>query len=621
MWTRLCASSNSRRSSGLVVLLALACLDIAAVASASTLAKQVLILYETARTAQIVVVSDREIPRILGSGSTEGVDYYAEFVDQTRFGHPDYHAAFKDFLLSKYQGKQFDLIIAMGDNALAFINGTRSELYPATPVVFFASGRSPRRPANSTGVVSRLNLVGSVNLALVLQPTLRNVFVVNAADDWNRGYDAEARAQFQPFANRLAFTYLRDLNRTTLEAKLAQLPPHSAVYFLAYNRQGSAERLRSIDYLERIAAIANAPTYSWVDSAMDRGIVGGSLKSQRAEALAVARLGLRVLRGERADGIPIAAIDLNVAQVDWRQLRRWGIGEARVPAGTMILFREPTFWDRYSTSVVAALALLVTQSALIAGLLVHRRRRRRAEGQARESAAKLRASYERIRDLGGRLLEAQEAERARIARELHDDVSQQLALLAFDLELLRGENPFDGQQSDRLVQTACDRAKDVARSVHALSHRLHPVRLQMLGLVASLRGLTQELSTPDLPIAFLHKDVPAEVPQEITLCLFRVVQEALHNAAKHSAGSHVVVHLSGTAQSGLVLTIVDDGTGFDVDNAWACGLGLVSITERVESVNGRIGIRSTPGFGTRLEVAVPTPPALATHAAAIVRFH
>jgi signal transduction histidine kinase len=566
--------------------------------------KQVLALYETGRTSQMVIVSDREIPTVLGSLSTDGIDYYAEFVDQTRFHQRDYQLVFRDFLLSKYKDKTFDLIIAMGDNALEFVNATRTDLYPAIPIVFFSTAAAPSRPANSTGVIGNMNFAGSIALALALQPDLRNVFVIDATDS-GRGYDLKLRTQLRPFENRLAFTYWTDLNPAVLEARLALLPSRSAIYFYVYSRQGIVERAHPLDYLDRITAIATAPVYSWVDSTMDHGIVGGSLKSQTAQARAVGELGLRVLRGERADAIPIASLDLNANQVDWRQLRRWDISESRVPAGTQILFREPRLWDRYRAYVVAALASFGIQSALIAGLLVQKRRRRRAEHLARHSAAKLRSSYDRIRDLGGRLLVAQEAERARVARELHDDVSQQLALLAFDLDVLRGESPMHRRQADRLVQGACDRAQGLARSVHALSHRLHPVRLQMLGLVASIDGLAHELSTADLPIMFSYDEIPSGVPEDVTVCLFRVVQEALHNALKHSGASHVSVHLASSAHRGLVLTVADNGVGFEVDDAWTSGLGLVSMRERVESVDGRLQVFSKRRAGTHLEIVVP----------------
>jgi signal transduction histidine kinase len=582
--------------------------------------KQVLVLHSTRRTSQMVVVSDREIPAILESAFPTGVDYYTEFVDEARAQSHHYHEAFEHFLRSKYTGRRFDLIIAVGDNALQFVSDTRRDLFPQTPVVFFST-RPHRRPSNSTGVIAELNLSGSLALALALQPDLRHVFVVSATDDSNRGYETEARAQFRPFANRLDVIYLSDLSKKDLEARLATMPARSMVYFLTFNRHGSDESFKPIEYLGRIAAVANGPTYSWVDSAVDRGIVGGSLKSQTAQAQALARIGLRVLRGEQADAIPVASVDLNVNQVDWRQLQRWGIDEGRVPAGTLIRFREPSLWNRFRKYMIGAAAVLLAQFTLIVGLLLQKRRRLFAERQARDSAAKLRSSYERIRDLGGRLLGAQEAERARIARELHDDVSQQLALLAFDLDLMRAENqPQHRRRVDRLVQDAFARAQDVAKSVHDLSHRLHPGRLQ-IGLVAALSGLEREFTTPDLRVTFSHEDVPLRLHAEITLCLFRVVQEALHNAHKHSAAEHVFVRLRGDDPRELVLTVTDDGVGFDVDQAWTNGLGLVSMAERVESVGGRLKIRSEVGAGTHLEVSVPLPVARLVEQAVAVQLH
>ena len=116
---------------------------------------------------------------------------------------------------------------------------------------------------------------------------------------------------------------------------------------------------------------------------MGRGIVGGSLKDQTEQLDALGRLALRVLSGESAEGIPVSSPNLNVRQVDWRQLRRWGISESRVPQGTRVLFKEPSVWDRYKVYILAAAAVLVAQSLLIAGLLLQRRMRRQAEDQVR----------------------------------------------------------------------------------------------------------------------------------------------------------------------------------------------------------------------------------------------
>ena len=126
----------------------------------------------------------------------------------------------------------------------------------------------------------------------------------------------------------------------------------------------------------------------------------------------------------------------------------------------------------------------------------------------------------------------------------------------------------------------------------------------MIGLVAALQGLRRELSHQSIDITFNHKDVPANIPEELALCIFRIVQEALHNAVKYSQGRHVIVDLRGGA-SGLALTVTDDGVGFDVNTNWRKGLGLISMQERLEAVGGSFEVFSTPGAGTRLEVVVP----------------
>ena len=300
---------------------------------------------------------------------------------------------------------------------------------------------------------------------------------------------------------------------------------------------------------------------------MGRGIVGGSLKDQTVQLDALGRLALRVLSGESADGIPVSSPNLNVRQVDWRQLRRWGISESRVPQGTRVLFKEPSVWDRYSSTSSALRRVLLAQTLLIAGLLVQRRMRRQAEEQVRGSEEALRSSYERIRDLGSRLLQAQDTERSRIARELHDDISQQVALLSIDLELLLGAVPPD---TESLAGDALNRAQDIARSVHDLSHRLHPTKLRLIGLVAALQALQRELSRSDTDDHVHPRTCPGESASDLTLSLFRVVQEALQNALKYSRARTVTVDLRGESDV-LALTVSDDGVGFDVDAAWGKG--------------------------------------------------
>jgi len=584
------------------ILLLVAMLELAAPQLwAQPTQKQVLVLYATRRDAQIALIGDREIPRILDTALEGGVDYHSEYIDRARFGVSDYRKAFASFLRSKYNGQHFDVVIAMQDVALDLVVDNRDTLFAATPVVFVSTvADSPRIP-NSTGIVAPLNLRSTLTLALLLQPDIRNVFVVSGADAGAKVYAKEAREQLRMFQSRVSINHLEGLPTKDLDATLSSLPDHSIVYYLVANRDGAGQVVEPLEYLDHLTSVANAPTYSWVDSTMDHGVVGGSLKSLTLQTTSAARVALRVLKGESADSIPVATNDFNVSQLDWRQLRDWGISESRVPQGTQVLFREPSAWGRYKYYIVGAAAIVTAETLLILLLLVEGSRRRLAEERARGSEAALRSSHDRIRDLGSRLLGAQETERARIARELHDDVSQQLALLSIDLELL-GDHV--GPQSMELSEAAMNRAQEIARSVHDLSHRLHPAKLRLIGLIAGIQGLKNEMSSGGLAISFNHNHVPPTFPADLTLCLFRVVQEALQNAVKYSNATKVTIDLNCEADR-LGLKIADNGVGFDVQAAWGAGLGLISMSERLEAFGGAIDIQSTRGAGTQLAIDVP----------------
>jgi signal transduction histidine kinase len=559
--------------------------------------KHVLVLYATRRDAQIVVVGDRVLEPLLGKGLPAGVDYYSEGLDQARFANADYQTAFRNSLRLKYDQHRFDLVVPVGDIPVDFVEKNRDDLFPDAAVVFFANRPPGRRLSNSTGLVVPLNLASTVDLAASLHQNLQHIFVITGPGTWN---EQEARAQFRSFESRFAITFLSGLPTKALEARLASLPENSIVYYLSVDRDGADQAFRPLDYLDRIAAVSNAPVYSWVDSTLGHGVVGGSLKVQEVQMKTLGAIALRVLRGEPADSIPVSSPDLNVNQVDWRELRRWRISEALLPSGTIVRFRELSVWDRYKIYILVAGAAFVAQTILIAALLAQRAGRRQAEDEARRSQAALRRSYDRLRDLGARLLRAQETERSRIARELHDDISQQVALLELDLELLA--EAVDGRALD-LAGEVLHRANGIAKSVHDLSHRLHPEKLRLIGLPAALDGLQRELSLPGVVISVAYDDVPA-LPPDLTLCLFRVAQEALQNALKYSHAGHVSVSLTGVGEE-LALTVVDDGAGFDVDVEWGKGLGLISMAERVEAVGGTFRLQSSPGAGTRLEISVP----------------
>jgi PAS domain S-box-containing protein len=200
-----------------------------------------------------------------------------------------------------------------------------------------------------------------------------------------------------------------------------------------------------------------------------------------------------------------------------------------------------------------------------------------------------------------KLIEAQEKERARIARELHDDINQRLAMLAVELEQLK-EHPSEVESRVPELQKSM---AELSNDVQAMSHDLHSSKLEYLGVVAGMKSWCKEFGERQkMQIDFSH-DVRSTLSAELGLCLFRVLQEALHNATKHSGVKRVEVQLH--EESGEIhLIIRDSGTGFDVDAAvQGKGLGFTSMRERVRLVNGTIAIDSKPMGGTTIHVRVP----------------
>ena len=228
-------------------------------------------------------------------------------------------------------------------------------------------------------------------------------------------------------------------------------------------------------------------------------------------------------------------------------------------------------------------------------------------GTAQETTAAREADV-RLRDLGARLVTAQEVERARIARELHDDLAQRVALLAAKLGLAGDRRPFTAKHVREDLAAARRMLRELSVSIHTLSHELHPSKLRLLGLSPTLRSLCEEVSGGcGTPIHFTADDDSIDVADATALCVYRVTQEALQNAVKHSGAGRVEVALSITP-SQITLRIADNGCGFDPAACGDAGIGLLTMRERVELVRGWLQIVSERGSGTLVEAVLPFAP-------------
>lgn len=232
--------------------------------------------------------------------------------------------------------------------------------------------------------------------------------------------------------------------------------------------------------------------------------------------------------------------------------------------------------------------------------------RRRYEEDLRRSEAEARASQQQLRLLTARLLEAQEEERRRISRELHDDLNQRLAMLAIEVGSIEAKIPQSDHTTHGRLQSMEKSLKDLSNNVRRTAYQLHPSVLEHLGLVDALETYCGDFSAQEgINVDFRTRKVPAPIPKELALCLYRVAQEALRNIARHSGAARASVTVAGMSGA-ITLSVKDQGRGFDPSVIGGKrGLGLTSMKERVTAAGGFLTIDSRPDAGTRVQVQIP----------------
>lgn len=289
--------------------------------------------------------------------------------------------------------------------------------------------------------------------------------------------------------------------------------------------------------------------------------------------------------------------------------------------------REPNVVLQRRGYVLGAVGLLLLQTGLIAGLWIHRRHRLAAERALRESEersrviaesapdaeeslpaneAALRQRHAEIEDLPGRLIAAQEAERARMARKLHDDISQRLAVISIGISECQQSERRAGSELLEALSAVQQQTIALAEDVRLLSHDLYPGALDHADLADALRTHCREFAQEHSLNAVVDADEDLVIPDvTISLSLYRVVQEALRNIAKHAHARQVQVTLR-RVEEGVQLVVADDGKGFILAKARPAGggLGLRTIEERIRFVGGRLSIETAPDMGTTIRVWV-----------------
>jgi signal transduction histidine kinase len=531
----------------------------------------------------------------LAKGSSEPIAVYDASLDAGQTSGPEDAQAFLDLLRRRFAGSPPDVVITIGPPAASVYPLNRDNVFPGTPLVLAGLDarfipRSALRDGDAA-VANHQNVPGLVGNILRVLPDTQTIEVVLGDTPLERYWVEDSRREFAQFASRVKLEWLNDLSLDQMRARVAALPPHSAVLYAFVMIDAAGVPYERGVALQRLLEVSAAPVFSMAESEVGHGVVGGPYESQRHEGELVAAAALHALSGQNTSKPVIQVVDDEAPVFDWRELKHWHIDPARLPAGSEIRFRPPSLWDEHHTLIAVAISIFLLQAALLIGLAWQRIYRRRAEREALS--------------LSGRLINAHEDERRRLARELHDDITQRLAGLAIDAAMLLPADELS--PSDIEVRRSIRGGLvQLSEDVHSLSYRLHPSVLDDLGLVEALKAECERVARVEsLRVDIQADKISQNLPKEAALGVYRVAQEALRNIARHAKASTVRLSLA-LNDGGLLLTVRDNGCGFNpnLPNRRP-SLGHSSMRERIRLLGGTLDIQSTPGEGTTVVAWVP----------------
>src|SRR3984957_9035738 len=389
--------------------------------------KRVLLLHSFERDAPPYDATVAAIREKLLQDSGENIAIFDASLEAGQATGADMDRSFLEFLRPRFSVAAPDVVITIASPAAKFFMKNRDDLFPRTPVVISALDERlipPSLRAGDAVVASRHDLPALVENILQVLPDTRRIAVVLGDSPLERFWLTEFHSAFARFEDRLNFEWLNQRPLSDMRNRIAALPAHSVVLYamlvvdasgIPHDRQAALRSLREV---------STGPIFSVNESEFGHGVVGGPYQSQKRRGTMTAMAALRAVRGQASEVPDVQIVDYDTPIYDWRELKRWDIDPARLPAGSAVRFQPASLWHEHRVLIATTISIVVVQASLLVGLLWQRIGRRHAEKEAMS--------------LSGRLITAHEDERRWLARELHDDITQRLAGLAIDAAKLSG---------------------------------------------------------------------------------------------------------------------------------------------------------------------------------------
>jgi signal transduction histidine kinase len=593
-------------------------------ASASA-TRNVLVLYSNNRLVPGNVAVDRGLSAVLATGSGQPVKMFSEFLDRPEFGGDAYEALMVGYLHGKYASSPPDALVVVSDDAFRFVVSHRTQLFPGVPVVHATVSTGALQslgplPRDVVGVPNDYDFAGTIAQALRWHPNARRLVIISGSSPRDQGYEDRLQAEMPAISGGTVVEFWRGLPVTVLQDRLTKLGSGTVVFTIGFFQDGDGRPFNPRNAAVIIARASSAPVYGPFDTFIGTGVVGGRMPSFDDIGRQAGQIVEDLFAGTPPQELRLPSMTPTALHIDWRQAQRWGIDDSMIPAGTIVHFREPSFWERYRTGAIVAISVFLLQSALIGALFLERRRRSAAESATDRLHTEL-AHASRLA-VAGELT-------ASIAHEINQPLGAvQTSADAADLILQSGAD----RRADLLdivtrIRRDVLRASNVIRRLRALLAKREPERhpfdagvamtdvALMLRSEAERRKVALDARATSGAIYVVGDQI------QLQQVLINLVLNAMDAVAGLPEGRRLVEVLTERRGSNILITVRDRGHGVAAEHLpklfdsffstkpRGMGLGLSIARSIVETHGGRIWAENGDVDGAAFHVELPGAPA------------